>query len=77
MENKQFFEAFNVENKIFDEISQESQEIGYYNLPEQNIDTIVTFASKVVQKNIVIVGIGGSSLGTGAVYDFLRYKNKF
>lgn len=77
MENKQFFEAFNVENKIFDEISLESQEIGYYNLPEQNVDNIIAFASKVTQKNVVVVGIGGSSLGTGAVYDFLRYKNNF
>lgn len=77
MENKQFFEAFNVENRIFDEISHEISEIGYYSLPEQNIDLITEFASTVTQKNIVVVGIGGSSLGTAAVYDFLRYKNNF
>ncbi len=77
MENKQFFEAFNVENRIFDEISQEINDIGYYSLPEQNIDHITEFAASVSQKNIVVVGIGGSSLGTAAVYDFLRYKNNF
>ena len=77
MENKQFFEAFNVENRIFDEISHEIGQIGYYELPEQNIDVISEFASNVTQKNIVVVGIGGSSLGTAAVYDFLRYKKNF
>lgn len=77
MENKQFFEAFNVENRIFDEISHEIGKIGYYELPDQNIDVISEFASNVTQKNIVVVGIGGSSLGTAAVYDFLRYKNNF
>jgi glucose-6-phosphate isomerase len=77
LENKQFFESFNVESKIFDEISEEIKHIGYYSLPEQNVDAIIEYASKVTQKNIVIVGIGGSSLGTAAVYDFLRYKNDF
>lgn len=77
MKNKQFFEAFNIDNKIFDEISSEVGQIGYYSLPEQNIDLITEFASSVTQKNIVVVGIGGSSLGTAAVYDFLRYKNNF
>lgn len=27
-------------------------------------------------ENVLIVGVGGSSLGTHAIYDFLKYKNK-
>lgn len=77
MENRQFFESFNKEENIIEAILDECNTLGYYNLPEQDISHIQTFVKTSKQKNIVVVGIGGSSLGTAAVYDFLRYKKSF
>ncbi len=77
MLNQQFFETSIIEDRIYNEIQDEAGHIGYYDLPEQDILHLQEFASSVTQKNIVVVGIGGSSLGTKAVYDFLRYKNEF
>jgi len=56
---------------IFDEIKKEKDSIGYYSLPYQDISEIHSFSKTVKQKNILILGIGGSSLGTSAIYDFL------
>jgi glucose-6-phosphate isomerase len=77
VENRQFFESKMLNNDIIEEIEKEKQSIGYYGLPKQNIQDILDFASSVKQTNIVVVGIGGSSLGTAAVYDFLRYTHEF
>jgi glucose-6-phosphate isomerase len=77
MKNNQFFKTVNVENSIVEELKNEKTQIGYYDLPQQDITQIVEFSKSVTKKNIVIVGIGGSSLGTKAVYDFLRYSNDF
>ena len=42
-----------------------------------NTDEIEEFAKSVDKKQIVIVGIGGSSLGTYAIYQFLKMKYNF
>jgi len=63
--------------KIFDEIQQEVSKIGYYNLPEQNISKFKDFAKSVTQKDIAVIGIGGSSLGTYAIYSFLQTSQTF
>lgn len=62
---------------IFEGIKEEVQEIGYYNLPLQNTTIYKEFASTVKQKHIAIIGIGGSTLGTIAIYDFLRKANDY
>jgi len=59
---------------IFEKIVEEKETIGYYNLPYQDTSFINNFAKTVKQKHIVVVGIGGSSLGTFAIHKFLQHK---
>ncbi len=61
-------------DEIFERIKKERKTIGYYSLPSQDTSYIKAFAKSVEQKHIVIIGIGGSSLGTYAVHNFLRHK---
>ena len=77
MVNNQFFRKLQDENQVLEALKKEEESIGYYSLPEQDIDKIEKFSQTINKKHIVIIGIGGSSLGTKAVYDFLRYKNSF
>ena len=62
---------------IFSQIEEELSHIGYYSLPNQNIAEILSFAKTVKQKDIAIVGIGGSTLGTYAIYSFLERSNNY
>jgi len=59
---------------IFDEIVKEKEHIGYYNLAFSDTSEYKKYASSVKQKNIVVIGIGGSTLGTYAIYKFLKYS---
>ena len=77
MINKQFFESKNINHNVFEDIKKEQDSIGYYNLPNQDVKYIQEYAKKITKKNIVIVGIGGSSLGSYAVYEFLKYTKDF
>ena len=61
-------------DEIFEKIELEKSHIGYYNLPYQDTSEIKEFAATVKQKDIVILGIGGSSLGTYAIHKFLQHK---
>ncbi len=61
---------------IFKEIKKERQSIGYYSLPFQNVDKILSFSKTVKQTHIAVIGIGGSALGTYAIYKFLKPKNR-
>jgi len=78
MKNNIFFDTspLEIETKtaLFEAIKEEREEIGYYNLPEQNIDDILAYAESFDEniENIVVLGIGGSSLGAKAIYEFLR-----
>jgi len=74
MKNELFFEG-QINTEIFDEIRKEKDFIGYYDLPLTDI-TYLSRLDKFKQKHIVVVGIGGSSLGTKAVNTFLSYKKK-
>jgi glucose-6-phosphate isomerase len=76
MNNRQNFNI-SYNNKIFDLIKKEQENIGYYNLVNQDIDKIKEYAENVIQNDIVIIGIGGSSLGTMAIHQFLKAKYKF
>ncbi len=59
---------------LFDEILKEREHIGYYNLVHQDTAPFKEYASSVKQKNIVVIGIGGSTLGTYAIYKFLKHS---
>jgi glucose-6-phosphate isomerase len=61
-------------NEIFEKILEEKSSIGYYSLPFSDTKEIKEFASNVKQKDIVVIGIGGSSLGTFAIHQFLMDK---
>jgi glucose-6-phosphate isomerase len=60
--------------QLLNAIENERTDIGYYSLPEQNIDNILTYAASFDAniENIVVLGIGGSSLGAKAIYEFLK-----
>jgi glucose-6-phosphate isomerase len=61
---------------IFYEIQKEKEQIGYYNLPLVDTRQYKEYAKKVKQKNIVVIGIGGSTLGTYAIYKFLKHSRE-
>jgi glucose-6-phosphate isomerase len=64
--------------QLFSRIKEETLEIGYYNLPTQNMDEILAYAESFNGdiENIVVLGIGGSSLGAKAIYEFLKPVQK-
>jgi glucose-6-phosphate isomerase len=61
---------------VFDQILNEKESIGYYNLAFVDTASYKEYASSVKQKNIVVMGIGGSTLGTYAIYKFLKHSRK-
>lgn len=65
------------EQELFEGIKKEQDTIGYYRLPFADTSKIKEYAASVSQKYIAVIGIGGSSLGTFAIYDFLRRTNDF
>lgn len=64
--------------RLLSAIEKEKLEIGYYNLPEQNIDEILEYVASFNDniENVVVLGIGGSSLGSKAIYEFLKPVKK-
>jgi len=68
------------QKKAFEAIEKEQEHIGYYNLPDQDITPILEYAKEISEEieTILVIGIGGSSLGSKAIYNFLRpvYKMK-
>ncbi|MCF6331355.1 MAG: glucose-6-phosphate isomerase [Sulfurimonas sp.] len=64
------------DEEMFNEIKKESGNIGYYNLVHQDINPFKEYAKSVKQTNIVVIGIGGSTLGTYAIYKFLKHSKK-
>ena len=59
---------------IFREIVEEKKHIGYYNLVNNDTSAYVSYAKTIRQTNIVVIGIGGSTLGTYAIYKFLKHS---
>lgn len=76
MKNKLYFSCNNKneEQRAFRAISEEQKSIGYYALPEQEIKSILEYCSTVPEtiETIVVIGIGGSSLGAKAIYEFIK-----
>jgi len=74
------YENRNLEEYAFRKLKEEkaSGESGYYHLPHQSSELIEKLEKLDIEcENIVIIGIGGSSLGTKAIYRLLKsnYKN--
>jgi len=63
--------------EIFQNLKKETKFVGYYSLPYQDISEIENYAASIASNNIYVIGIGGSSLGTKAIYKFLRTTKKF
>lgn len=62
---------------IFNGLKEEINHIGYYKLPFADTSDIKEFVKTVQQKHIAVIGIGGSSLGTFAIYDFLKRTHNY
>jgi len=80
MLNKLYFDllAPKTQEHAFRAITEESKYIGYYHLPDQEITPILDYAKNISSdiEYIAIIGIGGSSLGAKAVYEFLKPVQK-
>ncbi len=63
--------------EIFKRIKAERENIGYYNLPYQDTADIKKHAKSITKKHIFVLGIGGSSLGIRAIYEFLLPSNNY
>ena len=73
---KNFYQIKSNED-ILESLKDEKEDIGYYNLPYQDTNKIKEYAKTITQKHIVVIGIGGSSLGTRAIYEFLLTSNSY
>ena len=65
------FYQINSNAEIFERIKAERKGVGYYDLPYQDTIEIKEYARSITKKYIVVLGIGGSSLGAKAIYEFL------
>ena len=74
--NKNFYQIHSNDD-IFQRIKDEREKIGYYDLPHQDTRPIKEYAATVTQQHIVVLGIGGSSLGARAIYKFLLPSNQY
>jgi len=74
--NKNFYQIKS-NTEIFKRIKAEREHIGYYNLPYQDTVDIKEYAKSITKKHIVVLGIGGSSLGARAIYEFLLPSNNY
>ena len=64
-------------NDIFQKVKSERNTVGYYDLPYQDTTKIKAYAASITKKHIVVLGIGGSSLGARAIYEFLLPSNDY
>ncbi|SFV57470.1 Glucose-6-phosphate isomerase [hydrothermal vent metagenome] len=65
-------------DSAFQALKEEQKHIGYYALPEQDISEILAYCESIPKEiqSIAVIGIGGSSLGAKAVYEFLKPMEK-
>ena len=76
MKNTLYFKLKNkkVQEKAFNAIVEEQNHIGYYTLPEQDISPVLAYVKTIPKdiNQIAVIGIGGSSLGAKAIYEFIK-----
>jgi len=77
MKTRKNFYQIRSNETIFKKLEKEQESIGYYQLPFANVDDILEYAKGVNKSQIVVIGIGGSSLGSRAIYEFLKSKINF
>jgi len=77
MEYSKNFYQIKSNTEIFERIKVEREKVGYYNLPYQDTAEIKDYAQSISKKHIVVLGIGGSSLGARAIYEFLLPSNNY
>lgn len=85
MINQLFFKSDypdHYQDELVQKIKLEQAHHGHYALPEQDLSFINDYRTKIerVQNpldSIVVIGIGGSSLGAQAVYEFLKGTQNF
>lgn len=77
MEYYKNFYQIKSNQEIFERLKAERETVGYYNLPYQDTTDIKTYSQAIKQKHIVVLGIGGSSLGARAIYEFLLPSNSY
>jgi len=75
MEYSKNFYQIKSNAEIFERIKAERKDVGYYDLPYQDTSEIKAHAATITKKHIIVVGIGGSSLGARAIYEFLLPSN--
>ncbi|MDD3462868.1 MAG: glucose-6-phosphate isomerase [Sulfurospirillaceae bacterium] len=73
-----------IEDGIFEKIVGEKDSIGYYDLPTQDLNYLKEYIKEFKKntdyetiKDIVVIGIGGSSLGSKAIYRALKPIRSF
>ncbi len=76
MNNKLFFST-KINEEFSTVLSKESEHIGFYHLCDASTSEYKTYAKEIKHKDIVVVGIGGSALGTLAIHHFLSLGQSF
>ena len=77
MEYSKNFYQIKSNETIFQSIKEEINNIGYYNLPLKDTTNIKEYSKNIKQKYIAIIGMGGSILGTNAIYKFLKKSKSY
>jgi glucose-6-phosphate isomerase len=76
MKNTLYFSSISKkeEQRVLRAIENEQESIGYYTLPDQDITPILEYCGSLPEdvETIAVIGIGGSSLGAKAVYEFIK-----
>ena len=79
MKNRLYFTSTNEKEQqiAYRAILEEQKSVGYYALPEQDITPILEYCDSIPDtvETIAVIGIGGSSLGAKAVYEFIKPIN--
>ena len=81
MKNSIYFDIskneLEAKKRLFDKVTKERKYIGYYDLPFQDTQNLKKLEKSLDASinTVVVVGIGGSSLGTKAIYEFLKPAN--
>jgi len=77
MQYERNFYQIKSNDEILANLRNELKTIGYYSLIDQDLSEIESYTTKINKKFIYIIGIGGSSLGSKAIYSFLRTSRNF